>query len=248
MTRSRGLRAVGNHFDRRSFLLAATVGPMALAVGERATGATGAAEPLARELPVIGRAAWGALKPRDGLVPHTPRRLTLHHSGVRLDSDADSPGRLRIHQRWHMNEKGHPDIDYHFVVDRRGHVFQGRNPRFRGDTQTDYDPTGHFLVCCEGDYQGTSGRAQVPTRAMLRSVALLFAAAAQRWDIDPRTLQGHRDYTTMTSCPGGQLERLVRNGSLQESVTELMAAGPVRWRRLARPEARATVARIESGA
>ena len=173
MTTSRGLRAA---VDRRSFLLAATVGPMALAAGERPTGAA-ASQP--RELPVIGRAAWGALKPRDGLVPHTPRRLTLHHSGVRLDSDADSPGRLRIHQRWHMNEKGHPDIDYHFVVDRRGHVFQGRNPRFRGDTQTDYDPTGHFLVCCEGDYQGSSGRAQVPTRAMLRSVTLLFAAAAQ---------------------------------------------------------------------
>lgn len=238
--------------DRRSFLIAAAVGPMAVAaVGERSVDAiaqSAAIPATPREIPLISRAAWGALKPRRGLQPHTPVRLTLHHSGVRLTADSESPDRLQVHQRWHMIEKGHPDIDYHFVVDRRGNVFQGRNPKFRGDTQTDYDPTGHFLVCCEGDYQGASGPAQVPTRPMLRSVALLFAAAAQRWDIDPDTLNGHRDYTSMTSCPGGQLERLVRNGSLRDSVAELVADGPIRWRKLPLPQGRAAVRRIRAGA
>lgn len=146
-----------------------------------------------------------------------------------------------------MIEKGHPDLDYHFVVDRRGNVFKGRNTRFRGDTQTDYDPTGHLLVCCEGDYQGVSGAPQQPTRAMLRSVARVFAAAALRFDIDPGTLAGHRDYTSMTSCPGGALERLIHDGSLQGSVEALLTAGPVVWRTLPAAQGRAEVQRIRTG-
>ncbi len=234
--------------DRRSFLIAAAVGPMALSsVGGRlADAAEPTTTPVPHEVPLISRAAWGALRPRAGLEPHTPVRLTLHHSGVRLTDNSESPSRVQQHQRWHMIEKGHPDLDYHFVIDRRGHVFQGRNPRFRGDTQTDYDPTGHLLVCCEGDYQGVSGPPQKPTPSMLRSVALVFAAAAQRWEIDPRTLHGHRDYTEMTSCPGGELERLIHNGSLQESVEQFLAAGPVRWRKMPKAEGRAVVHRIES--
>lgn len=146
-----------------------------------------------------------------------------------------------------MIEKGHPDLDYHFVIDRRGNVFKGRNPKFRGDTQTDYDPTGHLLVCCEGDYQGTGGAPQRPTTAMLQSVALVFAAAAMRWDIDPGTLNGHRDYTSMTSCPGGELERLVKNGRIQRAIERMLAAGPVTWQTLPQAQGAALVRRIEAG-
>lgn len=231
--------------DRRSFLIAAAIGPMALAhVADLQ-----AQPPVSgtREVAMVGRRSWRALSPRSGLQRHRPVRLTLHHSGVRLTDDSEAPGRVRQHQRWHMIEKGHPDIDYHYLVDRRGTIYEGRDPAFRGDTQTDYDPTGHLLVCCEGDYQGTTGPAQQPTAAMIRSVSLVFAAAAQRWDIDPGTVRGHRNYTDMTSCPGGTLQRLVRNGSLEARIDALVTAGPVRLARLPRAEGRATVRRIESG-
>lgn len=228
--------------DRRSFLIASAVTPLALHAAGRAS-----ADPVGRVVPLIGRSAWGGLRPRAGLERHQPVRLTLHHSGVRLSDDREAPGRIRQHQRWHMIEKGHPDLDYHFVIDRRGNVFKGRNPKFRGDTQTDYDPTGHLLVCCEGDYQGTGGAPQRPTTAMLQSVALVFAAAAMRWDIDPGTLNGHRDYTSMTSCPGGELERLVKNGRIQRAIERMLAAGPVTWQTLPQAQGAALVRRIEAG-
>lgn len=237
---------------RRTFLIAAAVGPMALAAAERhaaETPAAGATEPPAAApataVPVIGRRAWGALAPRSGRERHRPVRLTLHHSGVRLTDPAAAPGRVRQHQRFHMLEKGHPDIDYHYLVDRRGNVYEGRDPSFRGDTQTDYDPTGHLLVCCEGDYQGTTGRPQRPTPKMLRAVAGVFAATAQRWDIDPASLGGHRDYTKMTSCPGGALQQLLRDGSLAERVERLMMAGEVQLDILATRQGRRAVRRIE---
>lgn len=146
-----------------------------------------------------------------------------------------------------MLEKGHPDIDYHYLVDRRGTIYAGRDPQFRGDTQTEYDPTGHLLVCCEGDYQGTTGPPQRPTAAMLRSAALVFAAAASRWDIDPGTLRGHRNYSEMTSCPGGALQQTIRDGSLQARIAAVLAGGPVELTRYPTARGRRMVRRIESG-
>ena len=240
---------------RRTFMIAAAVGPLALAAAGRgssqASPAPGSGDVPAApprpvlEVPVIGRAAWGALAARRGLRRHRPVRLTLHHSGVRLTEDASAPGMVRQHQRWHMLEKGHPDIDYHFLVDRRGNVYEGRDPSFRGDTQTDYDPTGHLLVCCEGDYEGSAGAPQRPTPVMLRAVAAVFAAASQRWDIDPATLGGHREYTSMTSCPGRSLQRLLRDGSVESQIERLVAQHVVRLMTLDGRAGRRTVRRIE---
>jgi N-acetylmuramoyl-L-alanine amidase len=193
-------------------------------------------------VPVIGRRAWGAKQARPGLQLHRPRRLTLHHSGVLLKDNADAPGRVRQHQSWHLS-LGHPDIDYHYLVDRRGNIYRGRDDRYRGDTQTEYDPTGHFLVCCEGDYQ----KAQQPTALQLDAVARLFAYASKRWGISPGMIGGHRDYA-QTTCPGNRLYAHIKDGDLEQRVTRLNAAyGAVTADVLPARQGRAKVARIENG-
>ncbi|MFN8124944.1 MAG: peptidoglycan recognition family protein [Candidatus Nanopelagicales bacterium] len=235
---------------RRTFLAAAALTPVALtaaraaAAGAAAGAGAGAGTEADRTVPVIGRRAWGAMKPHAGRERHVIERITLHHSGVRLTDDSLSPARVRQHQQWHMIDKGHPDIDYHYLVDRRGNIFQGRNPRFRGDTQTEYDPTGHLLICCEGDYEGGSG--QRPTRAMLRSVVHLMAAAAQRYDVPVRRIRGHRDYSTQTECPGSRLESLITDGTLATRVQSAMDRSSWVVRQLPTPEGRALVRSIES--
>lgn len=226
--------------DRRSFLTAAALAPVAVSAG----GKVAAAAPGPRAVPMVGRKAWGAMKPRPGREPHVVRRITLHHSGVRLTDDAQAPGRVRQHQQWHMINKGHVDIDYHFLVDRRGTIYQGRNPRFRGDTQTEYDPTGHLLICCEGDYEGSGG--QRPSGAMLKSLVRLMAATAQRYNVPVRRIRGHRDYSDQTDCPGSRLETLITDGSVAARVTETMARGAWVARRLPTAEGRALIRRIES--
>lgn len=233
--------------DRRSFLAAAALAPIALAAGapaepSGAAGAAGATGP--RIVPVVGRRAWGARAPRPGRERHVIRRITLHHSGVRLTDNSLAPERVRQHQQWHMITKGHPDIDYHFLIDRRGTIYQGRNPRFRGDTQTEYDPTGHLLICCEGDYEGTSG--QRPTAALLRSLTRLTAAAAQRYDVPVRRIRGHRDYSDQTDCPGSRLHRLITDGSLAAGVSGAMSRHTWQIGRLPTAEGRDLVRRIES--
>lgn len=169
------------------------------------------------QVPVVPRSAWGARPPQAKMQRHRPRRLTLHHSGVFLGDNSLAPARMRQHQNWHMDnpDNNFPDIAYHFVVDRAGTVYEGRDWRYRGDTATEYDPTGHFLVCCEGDFNS-----QQPTREQLAAAVALFAWASQKWDIRPRRLAGHADYAT-TTCPGANLERLLGNGSLRRKVRRL---------------------------
>lgn len=246
---------------RRDLLKAAALAPAAAALGQLSPAPSASAMPGAAvgagagvqatgtlELPVIPRAAWGARRPRRRRMErHVPVRLTLHHTDVRMTRQRPSPAELRGIQAWHLDAKGHDDIDYHFLVDRQGLVFEGRDVRFRGDTATEYDPTGHFLVCCLGDYEGDPAAPQQPTRASLRSIVLLYAWASQRWQIPARRLGGHRDYAA-TSCPGDALYALVRDGTLRHRIAAVTRASTVELAYLPLPQAKRLCDRLDERA
>lgn len=191
------------------------------------------------ELDVICRSAWGARAPVGDMASHRIERLTLHHTGTLLERNADAPAHARAHQRYHQ-ESGFADLAYHFMVDLEGTVLEGRSLDHPGDTFTSYDPTGHLLVCCEGDYNR-----QLPTAAQLSSVTRLFAWGAVAFDVDPSTLSGHRDHAA-TSCPGDNLYSLVSDGSLGSRVRAATRTRIVRID-LCDDEGEAAVRAIESG-
>lgn len=196
-------------------------------------------------VPVSGtmlcRDAWGAKPPLPGGVTHTLSRMTLHHTGAVLGDNANAPGRLRQHQRLHQGERGWIDIAYHVGVDRNGNIYHLREPDIVGDTATEYDPTGHFLVLCEGDFDQ-----EIVTSAQLDSAALVFAWAAQRFNIPTDTLAGHRDFAA-TSCPGADLYSYLTSGNLKRRVDDMAAGGRVSIQEICGPEALERVAAIEAG-
>lgn len=151
---------------------------------------------------VACREAWGAQPAGDDMTDHVPVRLTLHHTAVSQTAPTQGPARARRHQRYHQS-LGWPDLAYHFLVDRSGLAYEGRDLRFRGDTGTEYDPTGHFLVCMEGDFD-----VQEPTPAQVETTVALFGWASQRFEIAAETLAGHRDYA-VTSCPGASVAAMI---------------------------------------
>ncbi len=167
--------------------------------------------------------------------------MTLHHTAVALDDNRSIASRLRQHQRYHQDQQGWIDIAYHLGVDRNGNIFELRTPELAGDTATSYDPAGHFLVVCEGDFDHED-----VTEDQLRGAALAFAWAAQTFAVMPSTLAGHGDFAD-TSCPGAKLQAHISAGSLQGRVEELAASGPVNLQRMCGPEAAAVVAAIEAG-
>ena len=196
---------------------------------------------LTTTVEVICRSAWGAAEPLGTFSEHTLSRLTVHHTAVELVDNTGAPARVRAHQRFHQEDRGWPDLAYHFVVDRNGHIYEGRPVDAVGDTGTTYDPTGHFLVVAEGNFE-----TQSPTEAQLAAVASLLAWGSHELDVPVDTLGGHRDYAD-TACPGASLGAFVDDGTLADMIRTRLAAGPIRTRSICGAEGDARIAEIESG-
>ena len=168
--------------------------------------------------------------------------MTIHHTAVVLGDNTNAPARLRQHQHYHQDSQGWIDIAYHISVDRNGNIYELRSPELVGDTATSYDPTGHFLVVCEGNFDE-----EAVTEEQLNGAALAFAWAADHFNIATDTLGGHRDASPDTSCPGANLYAHVTSGDLKRRVDDILIAGPVNLQTICGPEASATVADIEAG-
>lgn len=197
--------------------------------------------PTATSAALLCRDAWGARPARPGGRLHTITRMTLHHEAVVLGDNRNGPTRFRQDQRYHQDQLGWIDIAYHVGVDRNGNIYELRSPTLAGDTATDYDTTGHFLVLCEGDFDK-----EVVSEAQVHAAAVVFAWAAQNFGISSATLAGHRDLAD-TSCPGANLYALLTSGDLKRRIDDLLAAGRVELRTFCGPEAAAKVAAIEAG-
>ena len=193
-----------------------------------------------RTIEVIERAGWGAAEAGPGMVEHAIERLTIHHTGVELGENRLAPARLKAHQEFHQGERGWPDLAYHFAVDPGGNIYEGRSPQFRGDTATSYDPTGHFLVVLEGnfDIEATAG-------PQIVSLTELLAWAARYYSVGTDTIKSHRDFAE-TTCPGQNLYALLRSGELVAAVNSILDREDIDLAYLRGTEALDRVTHIES--
>lgn len=157
-----------------------------------------------------------------------------------MGSNAEAPRRMRSYQRYHQ-EQGWPDIAYHYLIDANGNVYEGRPVTARGDTFTDYDPSGHLLVCCDGHFD----QQEIPG-AQLAALVEVLAWAAIEFGVNPSTIAGHRDYAS-TTCPGASLASFIADGALRTNVEERINGGGVSLARLCGPGGRQRVADIEGG-
>ena len=190
---------------------------------------------------MLCRDSWGARPARAGGRPHTITRMTIHHSAVALPDNRGIVARLQQHQRYHQDDKGWIDIAYHAAVDRNGNIFALRDTAIAGDTATDYNTTGHFLVLCEGDFD-----TEAVTEAQLNGAALVCAWATQQFGIGVDTLASHQQVAPATECPGRSLQAYVTSGDLKKRIADTIAMG-FDLRPICGPEADARIAAIKAG-
>ncbi len=226
------------HISRRRLLHLAGAAGVVGVVG--ASGQARATPPASAAL--LCRDSWGARPPLPGGRPHTITRMTIHHTAVALDDNSIITSRLRQHQRYHQIDKGWVDIAYHVGVDRDGNIFELRRTAIAGDTATNYDTTGHFLVVCEGDFN-----VEPISEAQLNGAALAFAWATQEFGITSSTLASHQQVAAATSCPGTNLQSRVASGDLRGRIDDMVTGGPVALQPVCGPQAAAVVAAIEAG-
>lgn len=152
-------------------------------------------------------------------IPHRITHVTLHHTG---DSKPLLPGddpvqRLRGLQSWGASDRNWWDVPYHFLMDLEGKIYEGRDYHFMGETNTSYNPEGHFLISIIGNY----GR-QEPTQAQLNAIADMMAWALREFDLPLEKIGGHYNYAE-TSCPGAHLRKYLEDGTLKRMVAERLS-------------------------
>ena len=157
-------------------------------------------------------------------IPHKITHVTLHHTGdSRPLLHADSAAfRLRGIQRWGATDRNWWDVPYHFLLGLNGEIFEGRDYRFMGETNTTYDPSGHFLISIIGNYQ-----VQEPTPALMNSIADLMAWALDEFDLPLEKIGGHYNYAD-TGCPGQHLRKYLEDGTFKRMAAERLRARGVR--------------------
>jgi len=185
------------------------------------------ARPPAQPVEVVLRCrdSWGARPPTGHGVPHVVERLTVHHSAVALSDNDQATAQLRSFQREHQ-ASGFTDIAYHRLIDLEGHVYEGRDPDTVGETYTQYDPTGHFLVCLLGHFDD-----QPLEPVQVDAMAGVLAWASDHYGVGTDTIAGHHDYDPVTACPGRRISAVLEDGSLAARVDEMLARGTPALRR-----------------
>ena len=177
--------------------------------------------PVARDLPVaddvekatlpafvVTRTAWGARSP--SLVcgdPHTPNRITIHHTDTPTVDSVTVAQRLRNIQAYHIDSNGWCDIGYHFLVGQDGRVYQGRSSEERTGAHAGGANADNVGVSLIGSF-GT----QPPSAAMIDATVTIVRWIGETFDIafDRRHIFGHREVgTTSTTCPGNALFALL---------------------------------------
>ena len=167
------------------------------------------------QVEVISKVGWGARQTGE-FRNHEPVQLTYHHTASGGSDPAGAPDRISGYQRYHQDQ-GWPDVAYHFLIDQAGRIYEGRPVDAPGDTFTEYDPTGHFLPCLDGNFD-----VGAPSARSVEALVLILAWAAQTYRIDPATLAGHRDYAS-TTCPGSFAYEL--RDDIADRITSLMEDG-----------------------
>lgn len=165
---------------------------------------------------ILTKTEWGGGEASTTLLrSHFPVFITLHHTGDNkpLTREKDPKQHLRNIQQWGWRDKKWADLPYHYLIDLDGNIYEGRDPLKVGDTNTKYDPAGHFLISVIGNYM-----VQAPNENQLKAIADLFAYACDYYNISPATLRGHRDVVSGTSCPGKFLYPYVTSGMLEGEI------------------------------
>jgi len=147
-------------------------------------------------------------------VPQKITSITLHHEGsAKPLLPGDDPVRLlRNLQSWSASDRNWWDVPYHYLLDLDGNIYEGRDWHYMGETNTTYDPSGHFLISVIGNYN-----LQEPTPKQLDAIADLMAWAVEEFDVPLDSIKGHYQYAD-TGCPGKNLRKYLEDGTFRRMV------------------------------
>ena len=157
------------------------------------------------------RAAWAPagdvpnIKDMDRMLP--PKYITIHHDGMTpFWGVTDLDARLRL--EWIRNGhrgKGWSDIGYHYIVDRSGVVWQGRDVTKWQGAHVKNRNENNIGVMCMGNFM-----LQRPSAAQIAGLNRTVAQLQRVYQIPTSSVKTHKEWPgAQTLCPGTQLQSKV---------------------------------------
>ena len=144
-------------------------------------------------------------KDMDEMLP--PKYITIHHDGMTPFwgvTDLDARSRLEWIRNGHRG-KGWSDIGYHYIVDRSGTVWQGRDvTRWQGAHVKNRNEN-NIGVMCMGNFM-----LQRPSAAQIAGLNRTVAQLQRVYQIPTSSVKTHKEWPgAQTLCPGTQLQSKV---------------------------------------
>ena len=157
------------------------------------------------------RAAWAIagdvpnIKDMDPMLP--PKYITIHHDGMTpYWGVTDLEARLRL--EWIRNGhrgKGWSDIGYHYIVDRSGVVWQGRDVTKWQGAHVKNRNENNIGVMCMGNFMS-----QRPSAAQVAGLNRTVAQLQLVYRIPTANVKTHKEWPgAQTLCPGTNLQSKV---------------------------------------
>jgi hypothetical protein len=157
------------------------------------------------------RAAWATAgdvpntKDMDPMLP--PKYITIHHDGMTpFWGVTDLEARLRL--EWIRNGhrgKGWSDIGYHYIVDRSGVVWQGRDVTKWQGAHVKNRNENNIGVMCIGNFM-----LQRPSAAQVAGLNRTVAQLQLVYRIPTANVKTHKEWPgAQTLCPGTNLQSKV---------------------------------------
>jgi N-acetyl-anhydromuramyl-L-alanine amidase AmpD len=143
-------------------------------------------------------------------------RITVHHSGLRDPNwsvdEADVADDILTIQHGHFARLRAGDIGYHYIIDRKGRVWQGRDIRFQGAHVRNNNPH-NIGVMCLGNFD-----IQEPSRAQVATLERFLAQLGREHGLGPVRIFTHQELVP-TTCPGRALQ--ARMGPIRRNLRRL---------------------------
>jgi N-acetyl-anhydromuramyl-L-alanine amidase AmpD len=161
---------------------------------------------------IISRKKWKAKDAVGKVNEHTVRFVTIHHTATRQNEKIPIEQKMQNLQNFSQREdrlasgKLKPawfDIPYHYYIAVDGKIAEGREIKFVGDTNTEYDPSGHALVVLEGNFE-----IEQPSAKQQEALQELIAWLSAKWKVPASEIKAHNDYAA-TACPGQNLKKML---------------------------------------
>lgn len=156
-------------------------------------------------MPVIPRSTWtsaGPIRGREINPMNGVQRITVHHEGwtpIFATDQRTIASRIEDIRGSHTGSRRWSDIGYHYVVDRAGRIWEGRNIRFQGaHVSKNNEHNVGIMVLGNFDRQSPSG-------AQLDALRLCLRSLMKTYGVSTRRVYTHQELMP-TACPGRALQ------------------------------------------